>query len=511
MMKKWKIFVLVIWLFFLLFPVIFGYSQSKNGLVFSGLFFNPIDGYSYFAKMQQGEAGAWAFDLPYSPVSNNDIYIFTLYELFGQISGISGLSIPFIYHFFRILFSILLFFSLQDLLSIFFKKEDLYYKGAFISLLFGGGLGWIYFLSGELPIDFWVAESFIFLSSFSNPHFVLSFLIMSILLTFIIRNQNGIKFAIIIFFLSVILTSISPFAAIMIGIIFGINIILQRELTKDKIINLAVFGIPAGTIGVYQYLAIRNDPVLSIWNLQNVTQTPSIINLLFSFSPFIIGVLILFLKLWKKKIVLDKSTYLLLSWIIFALFMAFIPFNLQRRFLVGIYLPIVIVFWNLLREYFSANQKKKIKLTIFALIGLVLPSNLLLFSGSVNAIKNHDPIFFINENIVEAIKWLESNAEEESVILAEEENGLIIPAFARFKVVYGHPFESINAEETRNLVSDFWMNKLSDKQSRNFIETNYVDFIFCEYANYINNCPAITQSLEIIYTADDVAIFQVEN
>jgi hypothetical protein len=55
------------------------------------------------------------------------------------------------------------------------------------------------------------------------------------------------------------------------------------------------------------------------------------------------------------------------------------------------------------------------------------------------------------------------------------------------------------------------MNKLSDEQSRNFIETNYVDFIFCEYANYINNCPAITQSLEIIYTADDVAIFQVEN
>ncbi|PKO07543.1 MAG: hypothetical protein CVU41_02285 [Chloroflexi bacterium HGW-Chloroflexi-3] len=510
-MKKWKLFVLVIWLFFLLFPVIFGYSQSNNGLVFSGLIFNPIDGYSYFAKMQQGEAGAWTFDLPYSPESNNDVYIFTLYALFGHISRISGLCIPFIYHFFRILFSILLFFSLQDLLSIFFKKEDLYYKGAFISLLFGGGLGWIYFLSGELPIDFWVAESFVFLSSFSNPHFVLSLLLMSIFLTFIIRNQHGVKFPIIIFFLSVILASISPFAAIMIGIIFGINIILHREFTKEKIINLVVFGIPTGAIGFYQYLTIRNDPVLNNWNLQNVTQTPSIINLLFSFSPFIIGILFLFIKLWKKKIILEKSTYLLLFWIIFALFMAFIPFNLQRRFLVGIYLPVVIVFWNLLRGYFSANQKKKLKLTIFVLIGLVIPSNLLLFSGSVNAIKNHDPIFFVNEKVVEAIEWLESNAEEESVILANEENGLIIPALARFKVVYGHPFESINAEETRIFVSDFWMNKLSDEQSRNSLETNNVDFIFCEYANNINNCPATTQSLEIIYNAGNIAIFQVEN
>jgi len=199
MMKKWKFFVLVIWLFFLLFPVIFGYSQPNKGLVFSGLIFNPIDGYSYFAKMQQGEAGAWTFDLSYSPESNNDIYIFTLYALFGHISRILGLSIPFVYHLFRIIFSILLFFSLQEFLTIFFKKEDIYYKGTIISLLFGGGLGWIYFLSGELPADFWVAESFIFLSSFSNPHFVLSLLIMSILLTFIIRNRNGIKFAIIIF------------------------------------------------------------------------------------------------------------------------------------------------------------------------------------------------------------------------------------------------------------------------------------------------------------------------
>ncbi len=510
MMKKWKLAVLVIWLFFLLFPVLFGYSQSKNGLIFSGLVFNPIDGYSYFAKMQQGGAGAWSFDLPYSPESNNEIYIFTLYTLFGHISRVSGLNISFIYQFFRILFAILLFFSLQELLSIFYKKEDLYYKGAFISLLFGGGLGWIYFLSGELPIDFWVPESFIFLSSFSTPHFVLTLLIMSILLTFIIRNQHRMKFAIIIFFLSVILTSISPFAAIMIGIIFGINIILNKEFTKEKFINLALFIIPAGAIGFYQYLSIRDDPILNNWNLQNVTKTPSIINLLFSFSPFIIGILILFITLWKKKIILEKSIYLLLSWIVFALFLAYFPFNLQRRFLVGIYLPIVIVFWNLLREYFSTEKKKKIKLTIFVLIGMVLPSNLLIFSGSVNAINNHDPIFFINENVDKAIEWLEANAEEKSVILTNEENGLIIPALARFKVVYGHPFESINAEETRILINEFWTNKLSDNQSRNFLEENNVDFVFCEYTNNINNCPAITQSLEIIYNAGNVAIYQVE-
>ena len=97
------------------------------------------------------------------------------------------------------------------------------------------------------------------------------------------------------------------------------------------------------------------------------------------------------------------------------------------------------------------------------------------------------------------------------VVLANEENGLIIPALARFKVVYGHPFESMNAEETRIIVNDFWTNELSDEKSRNFLAANHVDYIFCEYINNIHNCPTITQSQEIIYEASNITIFQVEN
>ncbi len=511
MMKKWKLIIFIIWIFILLFPVILGYRNSTGELLFSGLIFNPIDGYSYYAKMQQGAAGEWAFNLPYSAETNNDIYIFTLYLFFGHLSRILGISIPIIYQFFRILFAILLFFSLLEILKSVFNNEDIFFKGAFISLLFGGGLGWIYFLSGDLPLDFWVAEAFVFLSSLSNPHFILSLLIFVMLLQIILRNYFGIWNTILIFIFSTILVSISPFSAIIMGFVFLMNVILVQKFSKESISNLIVFGIPVGIIGAYQYLTIRADPILNNWNTQNVTQTPSLLNLLFSFSPLLIGVFILLFIFWKRKILVEKSLYLLIFWIFFGLLMAYVPFNLQRRFLAGYYLPLAIVFWKLLGDFYKQFPHKKQTILIYALIGLSLPSSLLIFSGSLNAINHQDQIFYYKENILEATEWLSSKGSHKSIVLATEDNGRIIPALANFKVVYGHPFESINAEQTKKDVDDFWANNLSEEQSWNLIKKYKVDYILCEYETTRNSCQTITSTMEIMYEARNIAIFQVVN
>jgi len=511
MMKKWTLAVLIIWIFVLIFPLILGYSHSTDELLFSGLIFNPIDGYSYFAKMQEGAAGDWAFNLPYSASINNDIYIFTLYILFGHLSRVLGISIPIIYQFFRILFSVLLFFSLLELLKIFFKTDNIFFKGVFISLLFGGGMGWIYFLSGDLPMDFWVAEAYVFLSSLSNPHFVLSFLIFTVLLIIILRNFSGIWVSTLIFLLSLVLASISPFSAIMMGFVFLMNVIVVQKFSRESIRNLVVFGIPTGLLGVYQYLTIHSDPILNKWNVQNITQTPSLINLLFSFSPMLIGIFIFLFLFWKHKIQIEKPIALLIFWIAFAFLMAYVPFNLQRRFLVGFNLPIAIVFWNLLENYISKKPCNRQKIVVYVLIGLCIPSSLLIYSGSLNAISHHDDIFYYKKDLVKSVEWLSSKVDQKSVILANEENGLQIPALANFKVVYGHPFESINAQETKEEVDNFWANKLTDKQAWNVIDKYKVDYIFCKYSNTINSCPAITKTLEIINDTNGIAIFQVEN
>jgi hypothetical protein len=511
MMKKWKLITLILWLFFILFPVILGFIRSNGEVTFSGLIFNPIDGYSYFAKMQQGVGGEWSFHLPYSSQENENIYIFTLYIFMGHISRIFGLSVPLVYHFFRIVFSVLLFFSLQSLLKLFFEHENIFYKGAFISLLFGGGMGWIYFLSGDLPVDFWIAEAFIFLSAFSAPHFVLTFLILSILLIIMIKKEGGFDKIIWVFLLSIVLVSISPFSAIIIGFLMGIHILMNKKVVSNNFLPFIVFTVPAIGIAAYQFLFIRNDPVLSIWNAQNITLTPSIINIIFGFSPLLIGIVVLSVLFVKKKIRPSKPIILLIIWIAFSILMAYLPFSLQRRFLVGIYLPIAIVFWWSLNQLLNSTTIKKEKVLIGVIFGLLIPSNLIIFLGSTLAINNYDQIFYVKQNLISAIDWMDQNISPKSVILSTDEHGLIIPALGNYKVVYGHPFESINADETKLEVSKFWTEEITMEVSKDLFAKYRVDYVLCEYKISRDECPTPTNLLDVAFDSNNIALFQVEN
>ncbi len=202
---------------------------------------------------------------------------------------------------------------------------------------------------------------------------------------------------------------------------------------------------------------------------------------------------------------------MLLFWVGFSFVMAYIPFNLQRRFLVGIYIPITLAFWYLLRVFLNSRYSRRTKFIIILSICLVLPSNLLIFSGSVNAINNQDQFFFIDKGLVNSITWLTRNHSHGDVILADVENGLKIPALGPFKVVYGHPFESIDADQTEQSVNDFWSGKMSISESENFFSEYKVDLILCEYKNNVDECPITKDNHKIIYDVDKFAIFQVPN
>lgn len=488
-----------------------GYLRSNNEVSFGGLIFNPIDGYSYFAKMQQGASGEITFQLPYTSQENGTIFIFTFYILLGHISQLTSIEIPIIFNIFRIGIAILCFFSLDQLLKNLFRQDDLYLKSAFISLLFGGGLGWIYFLFGDLPIDFWVSEAYIFLSSISNPHFILSFLILSFLLKLILQEKVDIKSSVLFFILSIILSSVSPFASIIFCFVLIVDILQNRNKFLQKLKIFLSFTVPAFIVGGYQYFSIKNDPILRAWDLQNITLTPGLINLIFGLSPFIIGIAIMIYLNINNKIQISKPIWLLIIWILFAFCMVFVPFNLQRRFLVGIYLPITIVFWHITKSYIQSNQKRIKKAIPFILIGSVMISNLIITVGSTSAINTKDEIFYIGNNVSSAIDWMDRNIEKNSVILSNELNGLKIPALGHYKVVYGHPFETIRADEMKLNLSNFWMGQMSEENAKEFITENDVDYVFCGYTVSINECPQITNLYKVVYNTEHIAIFQVKN
>lgn len=512
-MKKWKIFVFIIWIALLSIPFMIGFLQSDKVSVFGGFSLNPIDGNSYIAKMQQGLHGNWYFQLPYSAEYNGNAILFLFYIFIGKINNIFSLNLIFVFHIFRIIFSVCLFFTLSHFVDLFFDRNDIFWKTSFLTLLFGGGLGWLYIFSGNLPVDFWVAEAFPFLSSYSNPHFTLTLVLMVWGFIYAFTEINKRKDKIFIFFIGLLLSIISPFSVLITGFLFIIPLFSSGRLSiNNKVKKLLLFAFGSAPMSIYQFFVVKNDPVLAIWNKQNITLSPSIANLLFSFSPFIFGFVMIF---YIRNLVKEKNVHFriigLLGWFAFATLMMLLPIGLQRRFLVGYYLPVVVLFFFGLNIFIS----KKLKLTKFkkqlAILFFILslPSTLLVYSGALKAIIDKNESLYVPASLYTSGEWMIKNIKPGSVFLSSPESGSIIPSIFYIKVVCCHPFETINYENSKKQVDEFWNDGMNLDNQKMYLKNLNVEFVYYGFYEKKYSKPAILNELPIVYMSPEVTIYEV--
>jgi signal peptidase I len=67
-----------------LIPYVISNSMVDPDSMFSGFLLNPVDGFSYLAKMQQGSSGDWLFHLPYAAEPGEGALLFIYYIHLGR-------------------------------------------------------------------------------------------------------------------------------------------------------------------------------------------------------------------------------------------------------------------------------------------------------------------------------------------------------------------------------------------------------------------------------------------
>ena len=356
--------------------------------------------------------------------------------------------------------------------------------------------------------DFWVAEAFPFLSMYTNPHFSIGLSLM------ILALMPDRKHSVISELgLGVGLGIIQPFAVVIVLIVkAGILIIdrfeeketAQRKINSGSFFPTMAFAFGGGGILVYQYWSILSDPVLALWNSQNITASPQIADLLISLSPTLILAAVGVKSAWQKE--KGKS---LVIWAAVSLVLVLVPWNLQRRFLTGIYVPLVgLAVYGLI----NLGNKVRISFRTYAIVLLVLviPTNIIVLVSGIQAAAGHDPKIFQDREIYSGLTWINENTSQDVLVLADNEIGLFIPSITGRRVIYGHPFETIHAE----MEKQFLMNFLDENQNDLYYERNInergVDVLFLvgdvseSLERWIN-----TKKLKPEYENDLVQIFQV--
>ena len=78
------------------------------------------------------------------------------------------------------------------------------------------------------------------------------------------------------------------------------------------------------------------------------------------------------------------------------------------------------------------------------------------------------------------MEWLRDNVSEDALVLADEKAGLYLPARTDSRVIYGHPFETINAAEEQMLLRELFEVEQINSFYEMTLKDRKVDFVLID-------------------------------
>jgi uncharacterized membrane protein len=98
--------------------------------------------------------------------------------------------------------------------------------------------------------------------------------------------------------------------------------------------------------------------------------------------------------------------------------------------------------------------------------------------ASMAGAAQQDSRLYLYRDEAEAMTWLQENTQTTDIVLASPEMGLFIPAWTGNRVLYGHPFETIEAEEKKVLVEAFFREGIGGRAGREIARLYHPAYLF---------------------------------
>ena len=154
------------------------------------------------------------------------------------------------------------------------------------------------------------------------------------------------------------------------------------------------------------------------------------------------------------------------------------PLALQRRLALGLQVPIALLagtgWWETIRPRLPVRRRG---LLTAAMLSLSALTNLFLMAMLVLAAFGGESLFYLSSGEWQAMEWLREEADPDEVVLCAPQTGMFVPAWAGQRVVYGHPFETVDVERRKAQVKAYWAARMSRAERESFLRENGVDYV----------------------------------
>lgn len=462
-------------------PYLYAYAVQPSGHVFMGFFYLGDDANTYLAKMRQGWEGSWSWQNRYTTESSPAAYLFMFWLVLGHIAAVFSLPLIVVFHLARVAAAIALM-AAAWLMICHFIEDRSARLFAFFFCAFGLGLGYVIQALGQPVIfghqtdtlDWRMPELTAFYSVLALPHFAWSgvFAALGVALTLKAIQRGSLLLGVLAGLAWLGQASIHPQMPILMGGATAVALLLRPAAPRGWIAAAVAFAIPAPYI-VYSYLAFVGNPEVQRWTFHSKNALPpESISLLFAIAPQLLLALTGLPGVMRRR---SREDLFLVAWLVLLAAILYLPNpagDLRRRFLDGLYLPLVILgakgmYETILPRLHSVRARALVPFSYvsFATIGSAF---LVLAPLAVAAHAQYT----VTTAVYDGLNWL--GGEPVGRVLAMPGVGLYVPAYSGDTVYVGHydeTFDYLNKTQTALAV----LTGKSDLEQ--FISENHIRYV----------------------------------
>jgi hypothetical protein len=411
---------------------------------------------------------------------------------------------------------------------------------AWLIVTFGGGLGWLLVAMGQpgwldsMPLDFILPEGFTFLVLYAFPHIALgrSLLLWGIL--FLLRawkqcatsevsspdhasrithhalRIRDLKWSTLAGLLWLAMGLIVPFYVAVAWAVMGAAWVAlalrERRIPWQAGLLGAEAALVSTPIVAYSAWAFTTDPVYATWAAQNQILSPHPLHYLAAYGIPLILAALAAPDAWR----VERLGWLALAWVAVVPALVYLPFNLQRRLVEGMQVPLgLLAALGILNIRWKGSSARVVPGILIASLSL---TNVMLVAGNCLLLQRQPAPIYRDAGEVATLDWLGARVEPDDVVLAAYETGNYLPARVGARAFVGHGPESIRADEKKALVARFFDSKTENGWRRQLLAQYGVDYVLWGPAERRLGDLDASQAayLRQIYDKDGYAVFEVK-
>jgi hypothetical protein len=285
----------------------------------------------------------------------------------------------------------------------------------------------------------------------------------------------------------------------------------ERQLPWARASTAGVAALVSAPILFYSAWRFASHPVYRTWAAQNRILSPHPFHYLAAYGLPLALATFSVRGVWRTR----GPAWAALAWVGVVPLLVYLPFNLQRRLVEGVQVPL-----SLLAAMGTArivdlqprNLSLRSRLTAGVLLIGLLPTNAMLVAGNAAALQGLPSPVFQDAEQIAALTWLDHQVRPDDVVLSSYETGNYLPVRARARAFVGHGPETTNADHKKALVARFFNAASDDRWRQGLLREYGVDYVFWGPAERRLGAfdPSTASYLQQTFSAQEYAVFGVE-